>query len=155
MDKELFEWVLSGLVVAFMGLVGWLNSRVSDMEEKQGEVATVLAEMKVKVNTMWEFQMRRAISEVSSSGMGTINSPITMKPEVIACFGHIRDQLVELNCDPNFQALGSVDQLLEIEQKFGGKIFEEICLPNRLSHGACLIAALMVAKQVDSLDIEV
>lgn len=108
--------------------------------------------LKTKVDTMWAFQMRRAISEVTQSGIGTMNSPIRFTEDAIARLDPIRDELIELyQKDPDRD--DDAKMLLDIEQKFGDVLLNIVCIPCGLSHGACLILAMSVAKQTDNLQI--
>ena len=54
-----------------------------------------LGALEVKVETMWAFQMRRAISETVASGMGTLNSPLKFSDLAIASLEPIKQDLLE------------------------------------------------------------
>jgi hypothetical protein len=44
--------------------------------------------------------------------------------------------------------LNDRDLATEIEMRYGERIKDEVCIPNQLSQGACLLIAMEVAKQV-------
>jgi hypothetical protein len=99
-----------------------------------------------KVDTMWQFQMRRAMAEVVSTGMGTSNSPITFTPEALAHLEPLRPQLEDFwaTLAPN---TSDGEALLAIERHFGDELVRGVCIPCKMSHGACLLMALTIAKQ--------
>lgn len=110
--------------------------------------------LKAKVDTMWAFQMRRAISEVSEKGLGTLNSPLKFDKIAYDSLAPIKDELIqfykEYERDKDDAAV-----LLAIETKFGERLLRLVCIPCMLTHGACLILALAVAKQSQILNIVV
>ena len=81
-----------------------------------------------------------------------MNSPIRFTEDAIARLDPIRDELIELyQKDPDRD--DDAKMLLDIEQKFGDVLLNIVCIPCGLSHGACLILAMSVAKQTDNLQI--
>ncbi len=106
-----------------------------------------LARMELKTDTIWEFQIRRAMSEVVQNKIGTMNSPIVIKEEVKEWIGEIKYKLRDF-----YRKLGrnmtDKDLLLEIERNFGDELLSKVCIPHELSQGACLLIALEVAKEV-------
>ena len=101
--------------------------------------------LELKVNTMWDFQMRRAFSEVNMTGLAVRNSPLRFTPDAMSRLDPIKPALVAF-----WKALDHPiedgDMLLEIERKFGAELISMVCVPCGLSHGACLLLALSVAK---------
>lgn len=113
-----------------------------------------LGALELKVDTMWGFQMRRSMSEVVTSGMGSMNSPLIISDEVRARLDPIKGRLIEwYKAYPGRSSDASV--LLGIEQEFGDDLLKEVCIPCGLSYGACLIIALMVAKENDDVNLSV
>jgi hypothetical protein len=109
-----------------------------------------LGALEVKVETMWAFQMRRAVSETITTGLGQLNSPLHFTDAAIAALEPMRQQLLEFwkSVPP-----GTTDgeALLLIEARFGDEILKYVCIPCSLSNGACLLLALTIAKQSNEI----
>lgn len=112
-----------------------------------------LARMEVKVDTMWAFQLRRSMSETVEKGFGTLNSPLIFKPEYFVHLDPIKEEL-QLNAKNEWAKLDDADTLLAIERSYGDRLLNLTCLPCGLSHGACLLLALCVARGCATLDIQ-
>ncbi len=122
-----------------------------------GVIATIKISMRVgalelKVDTMWGFQMRRSMSEVITSGIAQMNSPLKFSEEAVARLEPIKDDLLAWYTKQP-QGLGDATLMLKIEQSFGDILLKLICIPCGLSYGACLILALFMAKGVDELEL--
>lgn len=109
-----------------------------------------LSELKVKVDTMWIYQIRRGLGEVVMHGMGKMESPLVINEESMKILEPLKPQLMELY---QKKKLDDLDMLLEIEKYFGEEIVRSVCVPYKMSHGACLILALGVAKDTTVMDI--
>jgi hypothetical protein len=105
-----------------------------------------IAKIEVKVDTMWSFLMRRAIAEVVFKGLADMNSPIVIRKEAKALFRGLTEDLRSF-----YRGLGKeltdVDLIMLLEQQFGDRILKEVCIPNGLLMGACMIIALEIAKE--------
>ena len=103
-----------------------------------------LAKMEVKVDTVWDFLMRRAVSEAINVGVAVKNSPIEVTDEakqwMKPLLASIRDFYRETGGNLTDRELA-----LEIERRFGEQILNEVCIPHRLSQGACLLIAIQAA----------
>ncbi len=107
----------------------------------------------LKVTTMWEFQMRKAASEVVKTNIGTMNSPLTINPDAMAYLAPIKAALQnKWKTSWKNKAVGQV--LFEIEAQFGGEILHLMCIPCGLTNGACLYAAYAVASEQPIIDID-
>ena len=111
-----------------------------------------LARLELKVETMWGFQMRRAVSESVSSGIGQFNSPLVFSAAANAALDPIRQQLLDfwMTLTP---LITDADALLAIEARFGNDLLRYVCTPCGLSHGACLLLALSIAKGSGGLNL--
>lgn len=105
--------------------------------------AVKLTRLEVKVETMWGFLMKRAVVEGVERGMLAVNSPVRLEPHSAEMFEHLSEDLREFGKE--FRSK-EVDLALEIEKKFGDRLLHEICIPNKLSFGVCLIIATAIAK---------
>ena len=109
------------------------------------KIAIRYGSLSMQVQTMWEFQMRRAMTEAVYTGIGQINSPLQFTPEAIAALEPIKDRLTAFwKTLP--RGASDAEALLLIENQFGAELLTYLCLPNKLSHGACLLLALTIAK---------
>jgi len=100
-------------------------------------------------DTMWDFLIRRAESELISKGLGTKNSPIEINENAKAYLIGLKDELRKF-----YRTLGRnlTDQelALEIERRYGEQILKEVCIPHGLYAGACLLIAMEVAKESEN-----
>ena len=113
--------------------------------------------LELKVDTMWAFQMRRAMSEVVEKGIGSLNSPLIFTPESRAALEPIKSRLIDFYDNKVTDTERHSDSLLllAIERVFGNELLELVCVPCMLTHGACLLLAMAVAKQSDALEINI
>lgn len=120
-------------VLSFLGAVHLNGSRSAKIE--------------VKVDTMWEFLMRRALSEGLEKGVVSMNSPVVVNEEAKKWMAGMAIELQKF-----YRKLGrnltDHELAFEIERHFGDQILKEVCIPNGLSGGACLLIALEVAKEI-------
>lgn len=101
--------------------------------------------LELKVDTMWDFLMRRAETELLQKGYGNMNSPITVNAEGMKAIAPIASTLrtyyKKLNREVDDTILA-----MDIEREFGKILQKEICIPNGFTMGACLILAVYAAK---------
>jgi hypothetical protein len=142
-------------VVAYIAILssvgGWIytyfHSQHSD-EERLAALELRFAEYGVKVDTLWDFLFRRGASEAVQRGLGVMNSPIVINDGAKAWFDGMRNELQAwylLHTD-----LTDSDLMIAIEQNFGDRILREVCIPNGIYQGACLLIATAVAKGGDT-----
>jgi hypothetical protein len=105
-----------------------------------------LGALSTKVDTMWEFQMRRALSEGIQRGIVQVNSPAIVVPEALEWMQGMADELRQFY-DSIGKRLTDTELAIEIERRFGERILHEVCIPNKLYQGVCLIIAAEVAKR--------
>ena len=137
--------MLNNLVLAdFIALVS-LAASLTALGKIFFGIAQSMATIQVKVDTMWEFTMRRAKAEIIAKGLGDVNSPIKLTKEAKAMISHnLATSLVQLyhEAKPN----NDVDFAILIEQKFGDILLKDVCIPHGVQMGACLILAIDAAK---------
>jgi len=129
------------------------NLFLTDLKDAKNQLAR-LGAVEVKVDTMWAFQIRRGMVEVVERGAGTMSSPLTFSKEALEALDPLKHALI-LFYKGLPKGKSDADVLLEIEAQFGEQLLEKVCLPCRLSHGACLLLAYAVAKQAPILDISI
>ena len=102
------------------------------------------AQLKLKVDTMWAFQMRRAVSEAVSGGLATLHSPLTFTAKALKTLAPIRDSLIEFGKEHEGES--QLEITFKLEAEFGDILLKDFCLPLKTSHGACILAALQIAQ---------
>jgi len=109
-----------------------------------------LATLQVKVDTMWEFTLRRAKAEAVHLGLATLNSPLVVHPRAKEIFGEILNDLRDA-----YKQLGpsvtDEEMALKFEQLFGDRLLKEVCIPCGMHMGACLVLAIQVLRDEDKL----
>lgn len=111
-----------------------------------------MGRLEVKVDTMWDFQMRRAFSEAVNTGVGTMNSPLQFVPEAMEKLECMKPALQDFWAQNKLLPMNEF--VVKLENNFGTRIMEEVCIPLGLSHGACLLMAAAAAKNVESIDLD-
>jgi hypothetical protein len=106
-----------------------------------------IAKLEVKIDTIWDFIMRRALVEGLDKGVLARNSPTKITSEARQWFSN--NLINELKTF--YQAYGKYldrrDLFVEIEQRFGDPIMNEICVPHNLVRGSCILAAVHIAEE--------
>ncbi len=144
---------IATILGCFGGLIAFVfhfGAKVSKMETHND---AKIAELTLKTNVMWDFQMRRAMSEATSKGLATMNSPLTLTADGRKAKENMEPIAKDLQSwwDVNYFK-DDMEASLDLERNFGDKLLAMVCIPCGLSHGACLFLALMVAKDVDTID---
>ena len=117
------------------------------------KVSMAIGVLKLKVDTMWAFQMRRAMSEAVDDGVGSLNSPLVFSDDARERLNPIKQDLIAFYAKlPPKLTDGEI--LLKIEHEFGDRLLIMVCVPCGLSHGACLLLAMAIARQTDTLDLK-
>jgi hypothetical protein len=99
-----------------------------------------------KLDVVWEYIYNRAKTEFLIKKMGTINSPIKVSDEVRSWYKPISRELKNTYNQVGAN-LTEKELFIHIHEKFGEWITKNICLPYGLENGACIIAAIAVAKE--------
>lgn len=137
MTNDLHSYLNSlGVVLSLLGLL-WL-------------LAVKMTKLEVKVDTMWGMLLKRAIVEGVSLGVMEVHSPVRL-------INHSADMLDAMaqelrDCyQKRWSKLGEKELALAIESEFGTRLVKDVCIPNQISFGVCIIIAVAVAKNIDSL----
>lgn len=126
-----------GIVTIQIGLIVWL-----------AKLAWWMSATETKLNVVWGFLMNRAIGEAVQKNIATFNSPVVISEEAKRWMAGMADQLREFYAKLG-RRLSEWELALEIERMFGEQILKEVCIPNHLSQGACLLIAIEVAKEIN------
>jgi len=98
----------------------------------------------IKIDTLWDFIIRRAKVEFVEKGFGVMQSPLAIKagalkliePFVMRVLPFYND-LVDKN-----PAISDKDLFIELEMKFGDDLVKQVCIPHNLTAGACMILVI-------------
>jgi hypothetical protein len=108
------------------------------------DITKTIVALQVKVDTMWNFTLRRGISEVVINDLGKVNSPIVFTEKAVEVIAPLAQKLRDF-----YDKLKPIDDnelFIRIEQEFGQLLLYEICIPHALHLGACLVIAVEAAK---------
>jgi len=129
---ELGVAVVTG-IFSLIGTIYWVAKRIAQME--------------FRVNTMWDFIMRRGLVEAINKGVLEMNSPISLPNETANWYDKISERLRSFY--QTRKRLNDRDFWIAVESEFGEWITWNVCLPKGLNVGACIAAAIAVAKTPD------
>jgi hypothetical protein len=102
-----------------------------------------------RVNTMWQSFLTRSVAEGVKHGMLEVHSPVRLVNDSGKKLESMAPELRELYRQ-NKKATEQ-DLSLLIQRQYGARLLQDICLPNDIPYGVCLIVAVSVAKGEQSL----
>jgi len=139
-------------ITDFSALIGAVTGLVS-LVSVVYLAAVKLTRIEVKVDTMWEFQRRRGISEAVRGGWGEFNSPFVPSPKAVALLKPLAPHL-KATYNERRHEWSDIDLMVAIERRFGDRIVKDVCIPTGLHDAACLAIAVEIAKGSVPIDIE-
>ena len=123
----------AGFITAVISTIGWIYS---------------YGRLSLKVDTMWEFTLRRGKSEAVDKGFATMNSPFIVTEEAKRRMEPLMTDIRE-----TYRKLGEyvsdVDLMVELEQHYGDRMLTEVCIPCGFYMGACLAIAVQLLRDGD------
>jgi len=125
------NWVIS--LSSLLGVV-WIS-------------AVKITALEVKVNTIWSFLMKRALSEALVQGVATRNSPVRVTDEAKRWMSDLIPPIRDFYAKLGRRNITDVELAMEIERRFGDRILNEVCIPHGLYMGACLLIAMQAVKE--------
>ncbi len=143
MDSQIATIVIAASGISLAGTIGaYIRSlkTASDYGQWKGQI-------ELKVDTLWEFQLRRGVVEGKMSDVLRQNSPIIVLPvlaeKLSALDGELRDFYTNggLNMDEATEAA-------EIEHRFGDRLTREVCVPLGIFGGACIVGAMVYGRSL-------
>ncbi|SRR5258706_11710698 len=107
-----------------------------------------LGQISIKVETLWDFIIRRAKAEFVQKGFGFINSPLQLSAESLAAIQPFVLRVVPFYVDllKRRPDITEKELFLEFEQTFGDELIQTICIPYNLNAGACVILLIEGCK---------
>ena len=128
--EVIFNWMSS--VIALLGVIFLTAFKIPAME--------------VKIDTVWKFLMKRALSEALVQGVATRNSPVRVTDEAKRWMSDLLPAIREFYATLGRQNITDEELAMEIEGRFGDLILHEVCIPHGLFMGACLLIAIQAVK---------
>jgi len=141
-----FSNILS-IILGALSLIGiiWLAAvKVTRIENNLEHLKEDLEGLEDKFDVIWTFLLRRGISEAIHGGNATMNSPVTLTPKAKEIINGLKPELQQLA--KQHAGWTDAELALEIEKRWGDFILKQICIPQGLHAGACLIMALEAAR---------
>ena len=108
--------------------------------------AVKITAMEVKIETVWGFLMKRALSEALVQGVATHNSPVRVTDEAKRWMSDLLPPIREFYATLGRRNITDEELAMEIERRFGDRILHEVCIPHGLFMGACLLIAIQAVK---------
>jgi hypothetical protein len=105
-----------------------------------------LARLELKTDTMWDFIMHRALAEVIRKNYGMENSPLKIADHIRSSYGPLADDLRNFFKKAGRQ-MTDRELFIEIQTQFGERIFREVCMPQGMEMGACVLVACEIARE--------
>ena len=136
MNPDLHLTISLGTALTLIGVVWRASAQIS--------------EMKLKVDTLWDYVIRRGRAEGLHAGALAQNSPITITPDARRWFEGLAGDLHAWYQKAG-RGLADRELYVALEKQFGERITNEVCVPHRVHAGACLAMAALVCREVDSL----
>jgi hypothetical protein len=108
-----------------------------------------MATLTVKVDTMWTFMMKRAVSEAVGNDLMKHNSPLEITAKGYNYIKPMANEMWQYYQKHAISAskLNDADLALAIERDFGERLLKEICIPNNLLFGECIILAIEAVRK--------
>jgi len=136
-------------VVVIGGVRAWtsLHTRAALNVSKIDSITKRLDEadlerLKVCVETMWLFQLRRGLAEVETKKLGTSNSPVILTKKANDLMQPLLPELKQFYNMIHGEELGLVELAIELERQFGNRLVSEVCKKVGVSDAACLVLAI-------------
>lgn len=130
----------AGVLIAILtSVIGFIVTYAQSRER--------FAKLEVKVDTMWDFLVKRGAVEAYHKDLITINSPVEVRASSYNYVSvGLQTEIQQWYTAHQGKLANDKEILLCIEKEFGARLFQEVCLPHRLTHGECLLIATAIAK---------
>lgn len=109
-------------------------------------LAVRILRLEVKVDTLWDYALRRAISEAMQPHVVDHIQRMSIERSARSWIEPLRADLQDFYRTKGYK-LGERELAMQVERLFGARLLDEIGIPHGLSVGACLRLALDVAKE--------
>ncbi len=132
---------LAVLALSILGSIWAVTAAFARLSYRAGQI-------ELKVETLWDFIVRRAKVEAVKMNWGTLSSPIHLNVRGLEVIQPFLDQFLPFYVDllKRTPPATEQDMYVEFERKFGDFIMEKICIPYGVTEGACLVAIVSACK---------
>lgn len=144
--------ILVGVLTGLLSLASVVYLAGVKMSALQASIACLLgldvttAELRVKVDTLWDFLMRRAKAEAVQVGWGAMGSPIHLTTAGFEMIRPFLNKFLPVYAELVARNASEQEVWMTLENRFGDEIIEQICIPGKVSAGACMIAIIESCK---------
>ena len=102
--------------------------------------------LEVKVDTMWDFQLKRGFSEGLQEAMLQTHSPLKTTSKARDMMMPVLDRVRQFYSEKGHRL--SDPRLFEaIHAHFGDEILEKIALPRQLLYGSCIATLIKICRE--------
>lgn len=130
------------------GVIMWLVGGACGVSLFVFSLVARLSRLELKTETIWDFLIRRAVSEGLGKGALEMNSPVRATEAAKQWIpAELRDELQRFYAS-RCNKMSLPQLMMAIEREYGDIILREVCIPRGLASGACLVIAAEVAKDV-------
>ena len=154
--------VTVGILLVIVTILGFQvhhqSQRITSNERKMEDIlctiniyagmARQISENDSKINTVVDMLIRNAKTESVLKGLATINSPLVASDDARQYFASMKDELRSYYLTIGIH-LSENDLFLDVQNRFGDRIFKEICLPLKIMNNACITLAIAIAREQD------
>lgn len=126
--------IIVEILVFLAGLVAWII-----------KLSRHQAQIQLKVDTLWSYQIRRGTAETIHYGDRSLNSHLVVNDDVKKFFDPIVERIQSFYRHRG-RRLDPTDLAVAIEITFGDDILEKVCIPHGISMDVALVVAMEVAK---------
>ncbi len=113
---------------------------------------TKIARIELKVDTLWDFIIRRAVGETISKGLGSFNSPFEVHENICELVRPYVPQIEAKLGKDKLKKISNRDLFIYIEKNYGEMFFAKICAPYGFNKGACVLATMnLLNRNMESM----
>lgn len=140
--------IVTGLVS--LGSVLYLSGvKIATLTSEVGKMKgldTSVARIEVKVDTMWEFMIRRSKVELIRSGLGEMGSDVKLTESGFEAILPYLPTFLDFYRELSNGELAQNEMYMEFGRRFGDLIMAQIAVPLGLTIGQCVIAAVKACE---------
>ncbi len=131
----------TGALVAIVSLVIAIGAGFTRIIYRMGQ-------LELKIDTVWDFLIRRGQVELVNRGWGTKNSPVELTAVTFESILPLISDIVVFyaklkKANPKIKER---DMFIAIESQFGEQLVDRICIPMHVQLGACVVAVMAACK---------
>jgi hypothetical protein len=153
MSLELIIAILGNAITAGTILVAFVQIRRGDADKREVEIAK-MARIEDRVETLWNFHIRRGMVEAVHKGVADMNSPIEMRDDSLKVVEGLREDLLDWYEKLGRPDITNRDLFIEIEKHFGDRLLFEVCKPYGFKEGTCILLCIAVIRGNNKIEFD-